>query len=97
MRPLTSDPPLPNLRVSGVEYDEPVGKIFKLDKDGKLAEDRAGRPKRGRAICREISFKEYADWRQALGSGTILAPAASRPVRARHRTDRNYAPSNRRF
>ena len=63
---------LASLRVSGVEYDEPVGKIFKLDNDGKLIKDRAARPEQGRAICRDISFEEYADWRQALGSNTIL-------------------------
>ena len=70
---MTSYPPPLNLRVSGVEYDEPVGKIFKLDKDGKLVKETAGRPEQGSAICREFSFKEYADWRQTLGSGTILA------------------------
>lgn len=69
---MTSGPTLPKLRVSGVEYDDPVGKIFKLDKDGKLVKDTAKRPERGRAICRDFYFEDYADWRQTLGSGTIL-------------------------
>ena len=62
-----------SLRVSGVEYDEPVGKIFKLDNDGKMIKDRAARPERGRAICRDLSFEEYAACRQSLKSSTILA------------------------
>ncbi|MBT3990063.1 MAG: hypothetical protein HOG95_01390 [Rhodospirillaceae bacterium] len=60
------------LRVSGVEYDAPVGKLFKLGKDGKLIKDRGNRSERGRAICRDLTFEDYASWRQTLGGDTIL-------------------------
>ena len=69
---MTSEMVFPRLLVSGVEYDEPVGKIFKLDEDGNLIKDKGERPPLGRALCRELTLGEYTAWRQSLGSGTIL-------------------------
>ena len=61
----------PTIRVSGATFDGPAGKIQSLDMEGKLAPaDRADRSG-GVAFCKEMSWPDYVEYRQAAEPITL--------------------------
>jgi hypothetical protein len=61
------------LTVAAAEYPSPIGKQFRLEKDGTLQTSRCKRPPTGKVIRKTFqTFEQYARWRESLGSNVAL-------------------------
>ena len=68
------------IRVCGVRFDAPVGKVFYL-KAGKLQKQKMVRPPLGLSIDETFpTFEHYADWRETQDAGVFLTSGTWKTV-----------------